>query len=191
MLWHLIAFGGLAFYGLLLLYAGVMIWGTEGDDGTIFGVFLTIGLLAILTLFSDFNPILWMWQNPWTFMTYFVIYFIVAVVYSVVKWLLVLWDKRDEYAHVRDNLKMRYDGLSESFRKATSYKEFAATEGYPPSAMHHKSELIRWLLFWPFSLVYTFFGQFVRRICTAIYEVLSNAYQLMSNKVFGSFDELR
>lgn len=56
---------------------------------------------------------------------------------------------------------------------------------YPPQIGEHKADYIRWAGYWPFSIIYTFCSDFVRRIARVIYNAISERMQRMSEWVFA------
>ena len=56
---------------------------------------------------------------------------------------------------------------------------------YPPQISDHKGDYIRWLSYWPFSLLYTLTHDFIRRIARAFYNAISKYLQSISDWVFS------
>jgi hypothetical protein len=61
-------------------------------------------------------------------------------------------------------------------------------EELPPRALNHKSDLIRWMAWWPFSVVTYMLGDMLRHLFTAIYDGFVNMWQAMSDHAFRNVD---
>ena len=54
-----------------------------------------------------------------------------------------------------------------------------------PQARKHKYDIMRWLGYWPFSMIWTLVSDFVKRVARAIYNMIHGILQSISNKIFA------
>ena len=125
-----------------------------------------IGFFAFIYFLSGLKFIEWIAMNPTDFLIWIVLYFVAGTIYCVFKWYAFLLNERDYFR--------KHGARDESWRK----KE------YPPKVSVHRTDLIAWIIYWPFSLLWTLVNDPIRRIATAIYRQIEGLLQAMSNNVF-------
>lgn len=176
MWWNLFPEFGLFSGFLLVILLGLTMFMVEVVE-TGLGAFVVLGIgFLIYQLLSLANPMGMVTANWGTVVYLFAIYFLVGIPWSVIKWYFYLLNKRDA-------VKAKYD-LSSS-RNAKSFKQWATDTGYQiPTAYHNKARIIRWMAYWPFSLVWTLVNDPIRRIWNAVYHWLSDIYDALSRHVY-------
>ena len=55
---------------------------------------------------------------------------------------------------------------------------------YKPKARNHKGKVLSWMTYWPWSLLWTLFNDFVRRVFNAIYNKIQKFLQKISDHAF-------
>ena len=109
-------------------------------------------------------------SHPLTIVFSFLIYLIVGVGWSFVKWYEFLLYKKSKY-----------------FDAAKRYK--TDIKDYIPQLSEHKIIIIRWMFWWPFSLLWFAINKPIKKIFTGLFEWFKDEYQRMINKVF-KFEEI-
>lgn len=171
------------------------------DSGTVAAVSLII-FGALLYWVADVDFISWFGDNPEYL--YFGVpgYFIVGFLWSLTKWILFLFDKKSEFNKEKQNFLMAA-GLPPN----TSLTHKAVEEGslaqetltkwkerrYPatkrvPRVRDHKYDIMRWIGYWPFSLLWSLVDDFVKRISRAIYNLIHDIFQTIANKILSELE---
>lgn len=127
---------------------------------------LLFGLGFAAWLGAGVNPFTWAWVNAANILQFFLMFWAVGALWSILKWYLYLLKVKERA--VRRGTKSR---PRESF------------------ASNNKSRIMGWIAYWPFSMIGSIFGDFLSRIVKNIYRVLSSLYERMGSKVFADFDE--
>jgi hypothetical protein len=126
--------------------------------------FSVLVFFTIMYFLGGLNALSWLYNNPGTFFGYLLLYFVVGTIYCVVKWYFFLLNIRD----------------------GSSNEYFAGQwhSGNPPSPFYFKSRLVGWIIYWPFSGLWTIINDPVRRIAQGIYSHIETLLQKISNSVF-------
>jgi hypothetical protein len=160
----------------------------------------------ILALFGSFNVFSVIFANPILFICGIIAYFVVGVAWSFVKWYLFNKDRstlvselKAEYL-AREARPLDQDGQQlpqddyrikdwqAGFDRVLERHDLSELNaqgqiGIRPYAKNHKSVIMTWIAYWPFSVTWSLVDDFVRRVVKAIYNSLSGAYQGLSDRV--------
>lgn len=170
------------FMSLLVILFLVDIALCESDEFGWATTVLVVGLGLAVWLGRGVNPFSYVWNNPTEVFGFFGLYFAVGAIWSIVKWyffLLKLRDKVQSGEH-RD-YSQQSKGLSEAaIKRKRPAKSFAK---------NNKGQIFGWIGHWPFSMIGTFIGDFIKRIVTNIYLLLQGLFDRISNHVFSDFDK--
>ena len=105
-------------------------------------------------------------------------YVLIGVLWSHFKWLLYLREVRDDFVEYQANVasgkksKVLDDkSLKDNFRYETNLRDF------PPKALNHKSQIVTWTMYWPFSAFWTVFDDFVLNLFNTVFEYFKMSYQ--------------
>jgi predicted membrane protein len=149
------------------------------NSGTWATVSLIISLLLLqfLTTLNVFGYII---ANPLRIILYAFGYLIAGIIWSFAKWYMFLVGKKNEY----EEKKKKF--LEEKSAKNKTWPEYAKTnlDKYPLEALDHKWSIIRWMSYWPISLVWSVIDDLVEKILRTIWNLLKNIYQKISDRVF-------
>lgn len=167
---ELLVFGTIWFWIFFLVMSSFIIWAIELDyPGRATGVFIAFAILffflggreAIKDLLS------FMTSNPPGAIGFIVGYFVAGTVWSIAKWYFFLLNIRDRALENREHF--------------TSVQSRMITI---PKVKEHKSRIVGWMVYWPFSAVWTILNDPVRRIFLHIYRKIEKVMQKMANNVF-------
>jgi hypothetical protein len=196
-----IEFGGLVFWVLIALVTLVMAAQVERDRIGWAGITLVVTVTAIIGLTNSPIPAL-IKQHPIYLLYGFLGYLALAAVWAVIKWrcffLPALFDRYDD-------IRSRF--LETAGPNQTALKEFPADPAvrdrferrsevailninHKRMVSNNKVRVTSWMIYWPFSLLGTFFGDFLYRVFTAIYKGIANMLQGMSNQMASKYSEL-
>ncbi len=197
----LLVFGAFWFWTLMAIGTCTIfysIYPAEYDDMDNGGglAFLTVlGTLLLLQWFGDVKVFSAISTNPSLALLALLAYLVVGAVWSIAKWYFYLHRRREVYNDKRFRILRDYrvDKVSDLQQRdkesvVRQLRDYAAQ----PKARENKQRIIVWMAYWPWSLVWTFFSDFVRRLCHHIYEWLHRLYQAISDHVWkGVEDDLQ
>jgi hypothetical protein len=127
-----------------------------------------VAFLALLHFFGGglLNALQWISANPGMSIGVFLLYFVAGTAYCVTKWYFFLLNKRDEYRTKKE--------INKNYR----------TVSVPPKPSEYRSELVGWIIYWPFSGLWTLINDPVKRIAQSIYMQIEVLLQRISDNVF-------
>lgn len=177
---------------------GFMIWAFIGiaqdhGPGTTLPILLAVLFLAVAT---NINPLAYVWNYPIESLLWAGAYIAVGLTWCFVKWSFYLLNRRDEARAIKKKW-MQKGNNSEEFNEwmiqnLNSYnsnlREFGVYNdlSYPPNASQHKDDIIFWMSYWPFSFIWTFLNDPLRRMWIWLQEKFSGSMQRISNAIFKS-----
>jgi len=184
---ELLAFGSIWFWVFFSAIFIIMLYYVEEMNGV--GATLTATITIILLYFlgnrghisSASKAIA---DNPGTTFLCLSGYFVAGTVWGILKWYLFLIGKRDEAIEAVKNKAYR-SGVP--FAKA---EEAYGSKILPPKASEHKSAIIVWMVYWPFSVPWTIINDPIKRIFRYIFNRISDFLEKMSKWVFRPVETL-
>ncbi len=154
--------GSPLFWALLSVASILLIWATETRSG-IWATIVMFGTIALLYFLGDKgyiqNLLVHAKDHPLSVVVSIIGYFIVGTVWSVVKWYFFLIKQRDYY---KDN------GFSPRV----------------PQVSEYKSTFLLWMMYWPFSGIWTIIDSPVKRGFSFIFGKIKGRMQQMADKIF-------
>jgi len=168
------------------------------------GAFATVSLVVFAPLLywgGGVDFVTWFGQNP-EYLYYGIPgYFVVGLGWALLKWVLLLVDKREELKEnqasfrkkhaLPDDVALTQKSVSSGHLDKETLKKWRGRDVYPgpltaiPKARDYKYKIINWLSYWPFSMLWSLVDDFVRRISKAIYNLVHDLFQSIANKIFG------
>lgn len=141
-------------------------------------------------------------------------YLAAGVVWGIVKWWFFVRRIRDRYQEIKDaflNDRRITDGKIPSDLIQT-FKEFCSDRGQrgyhhsgeydryrlefsedgrvvAPVVNKHKARITSWMVYWPWSAMWTLIDDPIRRLYNRLYTLLRGFYQSIANQAFQSVDE--
>ena len=168
-MFNILVFGSFWFWAVVLVSFGIITYFVDDYEDDEFGVGATITLIvtALLLYFLGNKPhfhrvFSTVAGHPFGTVGMVLGYFVAGTVWAFVKWYFFL-------LNIRDNL-IKNDAIS-TIRV--------------PEASKYKSTILRWMTYWPFSMLWTLIHDPVRRAFRWIYGRVATILQAMSDKVFA------
>jgi phosphate/sulfate permease len=185
----LFAAGTIGFYVLLVLVGILITTLVEKEEGfwatvTLIGTIVTLNWAYKLPIWKtiQLHPF---WTSAWVLG-----YLVAGAVWSLIKWTVSVKKQDMKYKNFKADF-LREEKATE-LTPALAAKLADKLDGRygkditaePPVARDHRSSLIRWATYWPFSMIGTALNDFVRKIFNYIYEMLQTTYQRISDHLF-------
>lgn len=206
MLITLFALGTFWFWVLVAVHFCVLLALIEYEK-TGWATFSMIATFAALYFLGDFNVVTAALRNPGLTAGIIGGYFVAGTAWSVAKWWFFVRRCREDYDKLKatflrqngiegsaipDNLKAKWKESLTSHYRYGSERRYSFSNGVIPKASDHKSRIMTWMCYWPWSMVWTLINDPVKRLFKQIYLQIAGMLQRISNSVFsGVEDDLR
>lgn len=195
MIFNAIAFGGVLFWTIVGVFTLIIATQINGNRTGL----ASITLIAAIGLIIGFTsaPIRWLLDNPVYILYGFGAYLGAAMVWATVKWRAFYLPKifeayeahRKKWLASRELKEMPADPqVREQFAK--NAREYGVDVSRTRMVSHNKGRITTWMIFWPFSLIETFFGDFLSRVFTTLYKMVAGGFQRMSDGMASKYSEL-
>jgi hypothetical protein len=172
----------------------VIVWLLSENDMGFFGLVSTIGYCCLLQFVFHVNISGWMLANPWNLMLFLGSYFVAGSLWSFWRWFLFVRDKLEPYNKLKSDwfvdkgltpVETIPEELKEEWvkfiEKDYSRKNLVRT----PLVRENKSKIMRWIGYWPLSVVTWALNDMVRRFVRMIYDSIHDWLQSIANRVFS------
>lgn len=149
-------------YLLLFLILTIEIAYEAGTLATV-----TLGAFAGVSIWFHWISPEWMLHNWGNLLIGAGVYVAVGVIWTFGKW---------------------YFFVKQAVRNARTYLTLHGqlpSHDYPPQVNNHKSDIMRWLSWWPFSFVGTILNDPLRRLFEAVYDLIGDSLQKMSDGIIA------
>jgi hypothetical protein len=155
---------GTVWFWITCLVASVIITATVENDNyvapTIISIILGIAYWKYLSLIS--------WQ---AFVIGISVYIVVGMIWSTYRWYNWVCKRVSEYKEDH--------GRKSTF--TTDQKEYLISD---VTVYHHKDQIIAWIMFWPWSMIWNLTGDFFNMV----YYSMIGIYDKISKKALSKFD---
>ncbi len=171
---------GLSFWPALFFWALFFVLFIEIAFETGTGASVTLACAIIASWFFGLWTVDFVVANHTAFLWLAAFYLPIGLAWATAKWWLYCY-----------NLAAQIRGFLAENPNARRSSTAGYVPGFgqmPPRVGNHKSELIRWFAWWPFSMIGSMFDDFLRRICLAIYHTFANFWQSIANRAFAGID---
>jgi hypothetical protein len=152
---------------------------------------------AALQWCGDVDLIGFAFGNPLRLAIVVAAYFLLGGVWGTIKWWIYAKDRLEEYEELRDEF-LRDKNLptgtavpvefrkewKERLERRRGYRE-GRTLAEAPTARDNKSRIMRWMSFWPISMLWSFLDDFIKRVFKTIYHRISSFLQRISDNIFA------
>jgi hypothetical protein len=187
MLFGLLAFGGVAFWILIGFVFLLNFYFIEAEK-TFWATVTLVGTFAALALLGDFN--LWhvVRENPMEALYSGIGYFLLGAGWSLGKWWFHVKDMYRQYSEARAefmvvNGKTAADQMDQTMKDKWKLN-YSAQHYAKPKVRQNKSRITLWMMYWPWSAVWTVINDPVRKIFAAIFHELQGLYQKIADSVY-------
>lgn len=148
-------FGTFGFWSISIIGIILLIAFVNNENGT--GSFLTLLIGIIFLNWIGKIPIFpYIFENSRIIILIFIGYILMGIIWSLIKYPLYLIELKKEYEH-RD---------------------------YKPDFKNTTKDIVLWMTFWPFSLIWTLGHKFIVNVFETIKDLLSGIYKKMYDKAF-------
>jgi len=155
---------------LTVAFLGTEIYGTHEENGWVssFSLMMYVGILAFFFNVPVFSYIV---DNPLTIILATLGYVVAGTLWSFFKWWMV----------VNDYVK-KYNKLKKDDKNYTSTYD-------RPAASDEKTTFAYWIAYWPLSITWFFFGDFLNRIFKGIVDKFGRVYESIEKKAFSKLEK--
>ena len=195
----LFAVGTFWFWALIVFEASLIMTFTKLEKGI--SLFLSLFcFLGIIQFWSHIDVLGWISNNPFLSLGIFVAYFVVGVLWGIVRWRLALLERIQEHDELflkflsQNNLPLDTVDLPAEFKErwksvVNRTMDFnGQTIVDTPKANLNKSRIIIWMTFWVFSVILYLFSDLVYQVYSAIYGRIAGFLQRIADNVYSSRD---
>jgi hypothetical protein len=191
-----LVFGSFWFWTVVVAEVVLLIGLVEWNKGPLATLSL-LATLALLHLFGDLNIAGYVIAHPWTVLAGVGAYFLAGTAWSVAKWWLYVREQRGRYDELRTDFCLehgltegRIDGqLAEEWSQRLQAEHVRGRKiEVPPLVREHKGDILRWMTYWPFSLVWTVLDDPVRKTFQMIYRHLQERLQAIADRAFAGVE---
>jgi hypothetical protein len=199
----LLTFFAIGTWGFLVALAALAVAITifAEEDGAKATITLILGAL-FLQFIARFDLLEYIREQPFTLLAYAGLYVAVGAGWSVLKWRFYVKSQRRIYDQLRkafcaehditadftDDQKRRWvDYLESHYRVGRGpfrHYSSSSTSKVIPDVTENKAAILRWMTYWPFSMLFTLLNDPVRRLFEWVYESLGKTLQAMANRAF-------
>jgi len=192
--------------GFILLCVGVSVLIIIAEDLEKFGL-AGLGLIAaftVMAIWGDFNVVSYALANPYLIAAFVGGYFVAGTVWAIVKWWFYVRDRRYRYDEAKTEF-LREHGIKdgkipdslvgawkERCTNLVGYRSRVSAFAAAPQARDNKARIMRWMMFWPWSLVWTLINDPIKKLFKWIYRSIQGLLQRISDSAYrGVEDDFR
>lgn len=118
------------------------------------------------------------------------VYLIGGVIWAVIKWTLFVIGRRERYNEARSKFLFGHgkdpNGPMPDELKAEWAKDYRCRENNKPNVMNHKSTIMTWMGYWPWSAVWTIINDPIRRSFRFAYARIKTSLQRVADRVYAN-----
>lgn len=199
---ELFIFGSFWFWALVAAEIVLLFVFNELENG--FGATISLGVFAAaLQFMGGIDLIGYVVKHPIHILAALIAYFLLGTVWGVFKWRLFVLDRVEVFKEAFQRFlssvglpnDTKINGLpidvlnkwnKFDFKYDTRLGKRIHGEEISkvPSAKEHKGEILRWMSFWPFGVVWYVINDFVKGIFKAIYQRIAAFLQGIADKIW-------
>lgn len=153
-----------------------------------------LATIVVMHMFGFVNVFGTITSHYQTFLIGVPIYIAVGVIWSFVKWIVFVYNRKEEYERAKEAYFERNPNHEHcdwvEYVKNSRQNNYALNNiTKPPQASQYKSKITTWMFYWPWSMLSTLFSDFIRRLYTFIYSRIKEVYQKISDKIYSDISE--
>lgn len=188
------------------LFAGVLAAGSIWFWLVLIGIGITLvalvenekGTWATLTTIATVLLLNYAWKvpvfksiiaHPWAVLAWIGIYYVVGIIWGMLKWTSFVHKMVGQYNEYKADFLKRNSTTELTPELAAKLRdELSRSSSRPssavPTASEHKSDILRWMTYWPFSIVGTFLSDIVVKLWNHIYTFLATTYDRIAARLY-------
>lgn len=189
--WGMVFFGGV--FLVLMLYA-------VDHEMWVASTFVLVITALMLQFFTDYKVFTYLVNNPLTVLMWAGVYVAAGVIWSMVKWALYalgVKERFNEYCVSELNdINLHNSGIIDGNvrveRRPVPTKEVLLAnynkykiEKLPLDVKKYKSKITFWMIWWPWSALWTLLNDPIRRFYNMLYNMFGGVFQKISDKIIG------
>lgn len=178
--------GGVWFWILTALFVILLVWEVAREKA-VTGLFTVLAYLALIHLFGNASVFSAVRNHPEYAYIGIPVFFLAGALWSLAKWWFFVKHRALEYREARMAF-LEANGVVGATLD-TPVPEDLKTRSFPrprrPLARQHKWRIITWMVYWPFSMVWTLLDEPWR----LIYEAMARLFQRISDAVWRDLEK--
>ncbi len=186
MLFEFFALGAFGFWLAIAAFSLAIIFFLEADgNGTGIGAFFMFPLFVSYLVFIAKVNIFAL--TPTALLMYFLGYLGLGVIWGFIKWISYSFQMKDEFLEFKKNYVeyVRADKTVITAERKFSLINYSCEQDTAaPPASRHKSKIICWMTYWPWSAVWTIINDPVKRFFVFVYNRIGGLFDKISNAIF-------
>lgn len=198
---ELLVLGGVVFWLLLAVWIVALFVSVEYFERGWAAFACTVAYLAALYFGFHVDVLHILVHHPILILVGMALYFPIGGAWAFFRWYMFVHAQLDKYIEFKTQWliskgQTSFDDIPDSLKEEwAKYLDGVDKNSYiadlrrkdivkPPLVREHKSKLLRWIGYWPISVISWAFNDMVRGFCKMIYSSIANWLQDMSNKIF-------
>ena len=129
-------------------------------------------------------------ENPLISSITILLYFILGFAWSFIKWWLFVKESAEKCHVEMEKFFKGHEGELKNKREDDLKMNWERSFGHTkkPEFAYHKNKITMWIIYWPFSFVWSFINDFVKRVINQLIEKVKFLYQKITDKSFKDLD---
>jgi hypothetical protein len=165
-----LVFGSLWFWALAAMAMIAVFAFIDHDDGV--GATGSLALFFVLLhRFGDIKAISFVMANPYRILGWLALYFALGTLWSFAKWWFHCRAQRDLYNEYKKDNRGKFN------------------LPHKPSAADSKDMILRWMTFWPWSMIWTLINDPIKKAFREIYSKLQTQFQKIADKAWAGAED--
>lgn len=184
-----LAVGGFLFWVIVIAFLIACEFSTVNESHWSFAWLIIF--LGVLAWGSTFNPFAWMWHNPGTTLMAAALYIVVGVGWGFVKWMFHLHNEKDYIEANLADYKTQYNQALITVHSPFNgtFTDYLESRKLISRAAKNKYLISIWMLWWPFSVLWTALHDVLRRFYNWVIEKYLYLFDKINVSVFGSLNQ--
>ena len=164
----------------------------EATESPVAAAFSIIAAILGLQFLADVNIFGYVVAHPLSVLQYVAGYFTLGAAWGIAKWWMFALKMRDIFRTHKDEFYTKHKlvpgstiPISLKLDWETSWNTYPHQRSdFPPKASKYKTRIVRWIAYWPPSVLWSIFNDLFEKIARAVYETIARFLQSISNRVF-------
>ena len=194
---ELFVVGGLAFWIAMLAWF-IILWVLVEKDHGFLGLLSLVAYGCLLQFGFKMDVVGWILSHPIPLIIFGCLYFFIGAGWGFWLWFLFAKDQKEPYLNKRTDWlvskgETKFDSipisLKEEWAKYVNDHYEIRNMMKPPLVRDHKAKVMRWIGYWPLSLITWAFNDMIRRFVKMVYNYIHDWLQGIANRVFADIKQ--